>query len=46
MQAFSNQINFIYIAKNHIASVGLTVCKVNDIPCPYTLNLSEKNLPY
>ena len=32
----SNQISFIYIAQhlNHIASMGFTVCTVNDILCP------------
>ena len=32
----SNQINFIYIAQNHnhIASVGLTICTVNNILRP------------
>ena len=32
----SDQINFIYIAQNqnHIASVGFTICTVNDLLCP------------
>ena len=35
-QIKSDQINFIYIAQNHnhIASMGFTVCTVNDILCP------------
>uniref|UniRef100_A0A671V6P6 Symplekin scaffold protein n=1 Tax=Sparus aurata TaxID=8175 RepID=A0A671V6P6_SPAAU len=35
-QIKSNQINFIYIAQNHnhIASVGFTICTVNNILCP------------
>ena len=33
----SNQISFVYIAQNHnrIASVGFTICTVNNILCPY-----------
>ena len=40
----SDQVNVIYIAHNHIASMGFTICTVNDILCPYTLDLSEENL--
>ena len=40
----SNQINFVYIAQshNHIASMGFTICTVNNILCPQTLNSSEE----
>ena len=35
-QIKSNQINFIHIAQNHnhIASMGFTICTVNNILCP------------
>ena len=34
----SNQINFIHIDHNHIASMGFIICTVNYILCPWTLN--------
>ena len=36
--------NFIYIGQNRndIASVGFTICTVNDILSPYTLDSSEE----
>ena len=42
----SNQINFIYIAQNqnHIASMGFTICTVNNILCPYTHDSSGEKL--
>ena len=37
---------FINIAKHHdhIASMGFTICTVNDIVCPQTLEMSEEQL--
>ena len=42
----SNQINVIYIAQNHnhFATMGFTICTVNHILCPSTLNSSDGKL--
>lgn len=41
-----SQINFIHIDQNHHhdASVGLTICTVNNILCPQILDSSEDKL--
>lgn len=37
--------SFSCVAHNHIVWVGFSVCAVNDILCPQTFALREKNLP-